>query len=157
MIKLLIVDDSALMRRLLTEIFSAAGDFTIEIARSGSEALALADSFAPDVITLDIHMPGMDGLACLDRIMLLRPCPVVMVSSLTAAGANETLDAMALGAVDFIPKPKGAVSLEIDKIAPALVEKVRAAASAKISLTKRLRERIRASSGNTPGPAAPGR
>jgi len=146
-IKLLIVDDSALMRRLLTEIFSAAGDFTIEIARNGLEAIALAESFAPDVITLDIHMPGMDGLACLDQIMLLRPCPVVMVSSLTAAGANETLDAMALGAVDFIAKPKGAVSLELEAVAPALVEKVRAAASAKISLTTRLGERIRARSG----------
>jgi len=149
-IKLLIVDDSALMRRLLTEIFSAAGDFTIEIARNGIEGVALAESFAPDVITLDIHMPGMDGLACLDQIMLLRPCPVVMVSSLTAAGANETLDAMALGAVDFIAKPKGAVSLEIDAVAPALVEKVRAAARAKISLTTRLRERLRARSVREP-------
>ncbi len=144
MIKLLIVDDSALMRRLLTEIFSAAGDFTIEIARNGLEAIDLVQSFAPDVVTLDIHMPGMDGLACLDKIMLLRPCPVVMVSSLTAEGANETLDAMALGAVDFIAKPKGAVSLEIDKVAPTLVEKVRAAASARVSLTSRLRERIQA-------------
>jgi two-component system chemotaxis response regulator CheB len=148
-IKLLIVDDSALMRRLLTEIFSAAGDFKIEIARSGIEAVDLVQSFAPDVVTLDIQMPGMDGLACLDQIMLLRPCPVVMVSALTAEGANETLDAMALGAVDFIAKPKGAVSLEIDKVAPALVEKVRAAANAKISLTSRLRERIQARAGRS--------
>ncbi len=144
MIKLLIVDDSALMRRLLTEIFTAAGDFQIEVARSGDEAIERLQTFAPDVVTLDIHMPGMDGLACLDRIMVLRPCPVVMVSALTAEGADETLEAMALGAVDFIPKPRGAVSLEIAAVAPALVEKVRAAASARISRATRLRERVRA-------------
>lgn len=144
MIKLLVVDDSPLMRRLLGEIFAAAGDFQVEIARDGNEAIEKLPSFQPDVVTLDIHMPGMDGLACLDQIMLNRPCPVVMVSSLTAAGADETLEAMALGAVDFIPKPRGAVSLEIDTLAPALVEKVRAAASAKISRVTRLRDRVRA-------------
>jgi two-component system chemotaxis response regulator CheB len=108
--KLLIVDDSALMRRLLTEIFTTAGDFEIAVARNGAEALEQLGTFRPDVITLDIHMPEMDGLACLDRIMVLHPCPVVMVSSLTAEGAEETLEALALGAVDFIPKPKGALS-----------------------------------------------
>lgn len=144
MIKLLVVDDSPLMRRLLTEIFTQAGDFAIETARSAAEALEKLDDVAPDVVTLDINMPGMDGLACLDRIMIQRPCPVVMVSSMTAAGADETLEAMALGAVDFIAKPRGAVSLEIDALAPALVEKVRAAAKARISRTLRLRERVRA-------------
>lgn len=144
MIKLLVVDDSPLMRRLLSEIFTAAGDFEVAVARSGAEALELLPSFAPDVVTLDIHMPGMDGLACLDQIMLIRPCPVVMVSALTAEGADETLEAMALGAVDFIAKPRGAVSLEIDAVAPALVDKVRQAASARISRATRLRERVRA-------------
>ena len=143
MIKLLVVDDSPLMRRLLTEIFSASGEFEVVVAKSGAEALERLHEVAPDVVTLDIHMPGMDGLACLDRIMVERPCPVVMVSSLTAEGADETLEAMALGAVDFIAKPKGAVSLEIDTVAPALVEKVRAAAAARISRTTRLRERVR--------------
>lgn len=144
MIKLLLVDDSPLMRRLLADIFAEAGDFDIEIARDGVEAIEKLQSFGPDVITLDIHMPGMDGLACLDQIMLLRPVPVVMVSSLTAEGADETLEAMALGAVDFIPKPRGAVSLEIDAVADALVDKVRAAADARISPTTRLRDRVRA-------------
>jgi two-component system chemotaxis response regulator CheB len=143
-IKLLVIDDSPLMRRLLTEIFTAAGDFEVAVARTGAEALELLTAFAPDVVTLDIHMPGMDGLACLDQIMLIRPCPVVMVSSLTAEGADETLEAMALGAVDFIAKPRGAVSLEIDAVAPALVDKVRQAASARISRATRLRERVRA-------------
>lgn len=153
MTRLLVVDDSPLMRRLLTEVFTAAGDFEIAVARTGEEAVAMVQSFAPDVVTLDIHMPGMDGLACLDRIMVVRPCPVVMVSSLTAAGADETLEALALGAVDFIPKPRGAVSLEIDALAPALVEKVRAAAGARISNATRLRERVRArAAGAAPRP-----
>ncbi len=147
MIRLLIVDDSALMRRLLTGIFTAAGDFEIAVARTGEEAIERVQSFAPDVVTLDIHMPGMDGLACLDRIMVVRPCPVVMVSTLTSEGADETLEALALGAVDFILKPRGAVSLEIDALAPELVERVRAAASARISRTTRLRERVRARAG----------
>lgn len=154
MIRLLIVDDSALMRRLLNEIFTAAGDFHVEIARSGAEAIERLREVAPDVVTLDIHMPGMDGLACLDQIMLQRPCPVVMVSSLTAAGADETLEAMALGAVDFVLKPRGAVSMEIDAVAPALVEKVRAAAGVRISRVTRLRDRVRA---RAAGPVAPGK
>ncbi|MET0238871.1 MAG: chemotaxis-specific protein-glutamate methyltransferase CheB [Sphingobium sp.] len=157
MIKLLIVDDSPLMRRLLSDIFTAAGDFTVEVARSGEEALARIAAVAPDVVTLDITMPGMDGLACLDRIMLLRPCPVVMVSALTREGAEETLEALALGAVDFVPKPGGAVSLEIDAVAPLLVEKVRAAASARISRATRLRERVRAQVRAAPVSPSPGR
>ncbi len=141
------VDDSPLMRRLLIEIFSLAGDFEVVAARSGDEAIALLAEFAPHVVTLDINMPGMNGLACLDRIMIERPCPVVMVSSLTAAGANETLEAMALGALDFVAKPRGAVSLEIDKLAPELLEKVRSAAKVQISRTVRLRDRVRARAG----------
>jgi two-component system, chemotaxis family, protein-glutamate methylesterase/glutaminase len=142
-IKLLIVDDSALMRRLLTEIFEGVGDFEVATARTGEEAIERLQAFAPDVVTLDIHMPGMDGIACLDRIMLERPCPVVMISSLTEAGAAETLDAMALGAVDFIAKPRGPISLEIDSLAPLLVEKIRMAAKARISRAARLTERLR--------------
>jgi two-component system chemotaxis response regulator CheB len=142
-IKLLVVDDSPLMRRLLADLFAEAGDFEVEIARDGGEAIDKLHAFRPQVVTLDIHMPGMDGLACLDRIMLERPTPVVMVSSLTAQGADETLEAMALGAVDFIAKPGGAVSLGIDKLAPLLVDKVRSAASARIPKSLRLAERVR--------------
>ena len=133
MIRLLIVDDSPLMRRLLTEIFNAEDDFEIAVARSGSEALEQLSVFKPDVVTLDIHMPGMDGLACLDRIMVERPCPVVMISSLTAEGADETLEAMALGAIDFVAKPRGPVSIEIEGMTSMLVEKVRAASQARSS------------------------
>jgi len=142
-IKLLIADDSALVRKLLTGIFAAEGDFDIRVARNGREALELARSFEPDVVTLDVHMPEMNGLDCLDRIMVETPRPVVMVSSLTEDGARETLRAMDLGAIDFVAKPEGAVSLEIDSLRSALVEKVRAAAKAKLRRSLRLRDRVR--------------
>lgn len=143
MTRLLVVDDSALMRRLLAELFTQAGGFEVEVARTGEEAIERLHAFAPQVITLDIHMPGMDGLACLDCIMLQRPTPVVMVSALTAQGAEETLEAMALGAVDFIAKPSGAISLAIDRLAPTLIDKVRSAADARLPRAHRLAERIR--------------
>lgn len=157
MIKLLIVDDSPLMRRLLSDLFREAGDFEVAIARSGAEAMEQIHAFGPQVVTLDIHMPGMDGLACLDRIMLEKPTPVVMVSALTAQGADQTLEAMALGAIDFIAKPGGAMSLEIDKLASVLIDKVRAAASARIPRTLRLAERVRLRSAAPVRAAAPRR
>jgi two-component system chemotaxis response regulator CheB len=160
MIRLLIVDDSPLMRRLLGGIFEAEGDFEIDYARDGAEAIDKLHAFAPHVITLDINMPRLDGIACLDRIMIERPCPVVMVSSRTEAGATDTITALELGAVDFIPKPEGAVSLEIDRLAPPLVEKVRSAAAARHPASLRHADRVRARSGlkraerRVPGPAA---
>jgi two-component system, chemotaxis family, protein-glutamate methylesterase/glutaminase len=143
MIKLLIADDSALMRKLLGGIFSAEGDFDIRFARNGKEALELAKSFQPDVVTLDIHMPEMNGLDCLDRIMVESPRPVVMLSALTDDGAEETLQALHLGAIDFMAKPAGPVSLEIDDMRPALVDKIRTAAGAKLRRSLRLRDRVR--------------
>jgi two-component system chemotaxis response regulator CheB len=142
-IKLLIADDSALMRKLLEDIFRAEGDFDIRLARNGAEALELVRSFDPQVVTLDVQMPAMDGLTCLRQIMLESPRPVVMISALTAAGAEATLEAMELGAVDFVAKPDGAVSLEIDRLRPLLVATVRGAAKARIRPTLRLTERIR--------------
>jgi two-component system, chemotaxis family, protein-glutamate methylesterase/glutaminase len=142
-IKLLITDDSALMRRVLEDIFLEEGDFQIRLARNGTEAIELVRSFDPQVVTLDIQMPGMDGLACLSQIMIEAPRPVVMISSLTAEGADATLEAMELGAVDFVAKPSGTVSLEIDRLRPVLVAKVRAAANARIRRTLRLTERVR--------------
>ncbi len=143
MTRVLVVDDSALMRKLLGKIFSSEPDFEVQFARNGLEALALLGVFRPDVVTLDIHMPQMDGLACLDRIMVERPCPVVMVSSLTADGADATVEALRLGAIDFVAKPAGAISLHIDDLAAELVTKVRTAAGAKIRSSARLKERVR--------------
>ncbi len=143
MIRLLIADDSALMRKLLEGIFLEEGDFDIRLARDGTEAIQLVHAFDPQVVTLDVQMPGMDGLTCLSRIMIEAPRPVVMISSLTEEGAEATLEAIELGAVDFIAKPGGAVSLEIDRLRPLLVAKVRAAAGARIRRTLRLTERVR--------------
>lgn len=150
MIKLLVADDSALMRKLLEGIFLAQGDFDIRLARDGMEAFDLVRSFKPDVVTLDVQMPGMDGLSCLAKIMVEHPCPVVMISSLTDEGADATLQAMELGAVDFVAKPSGAVSLEIENLEPVLVAKIRNAAKTRISLTLRLRDRIRHQFENSP-------
>jgi two-component system, chemotaxis family, protein-glutamate methylesterase/glutaminase len=130
-IKVLVVDDSALVRKLFGRVLSEEADFEVAFARNGHEALAQLETFRPDVITLDVQMPQMDGLACLDQIMLRRPCPVVMVSTLTSEGADATLDALRLGAVDFVTKPAGAVSLRIDEFAPVFKQKVRAAAAAR--------------------------
>lgn len=130
--KLLIVDDSALMRRQLTELFRDEGDFEIRLARNGQEAVDENMAFAPDVMTLDINMPEMDGLTALSHIMTMRPVPVVMVSSLTEKGALATFEALALGAVDFVVKPEGTISLSIDRIKAELVSKVRSALGARL-------------------------
>ncbi|SHG58732.1 two-component system, chemotaxis family, response regulator CheB [Kaistia soli DSM 19436] len=151
MIRILIAEDSALMRKLLSGIFKAEGDFEIALARDGLEALDQVASFRPDVVTLDINMPKLDGLACLDRIMLEHPVPVVMVSALTADGADETLMALEMGAVDFIAKPDGAVSLHMAALTEDLVAKVRAAAAVQLPRARRLAERMRLRrAGNAP-------
>ena len=143
MIKVLVVDDSALVRKLFGRVLEKEADFEVAFARNGVEALERVEDFRPTVITLDVQMPQMDGLECLDRIMVERPCPVIMVSSVTAAGADATLEALRLGAVDFVSKPAGAVSLRMEDFAPTLVSKVRSAAGAKIKGSTRLRDRVR--------------
>lgn len=131
MIKLLIVDDSALMRRQLTALFQAEGDFEIRQAHNGAEAVEQNRSFLPDVVTLDINMPEMDGITALSLMMAERPVPVIMVSSLTEKGALVTLEAMNLGAIDYVAKPDGTISLSIQEIQADLVAKVRAAAKSR--------------------------
>ena len=132
MIKLLIVDDSALMRRQLMTLFQAEGDFEIRQARNGDEAVRENREFQPHVVTLDINMPEMDGLTALSLIMAERPVAVVMVSSLTNEGALATFEALNLGAVDYVSKPGGTISLSIDRITEQLVAKVRSAARARL-------------------------
>jgi two-component system chemotaxis response regulator CheB len=131
MIKLLIVDDSALMRRQLMALFQAEGDFDIRQARNGEEAVRENREFQPHVVTLDINMPEMDGLTALSLIMAERPVAVVMVSSLTEQGALATFEALNLGAVDYISKPGGTISLSIERVSAELVAKVRGAARAR--------------------------
>ncbi|MFC0253312.1 chemotaxis-specific protein-glutamate methyltransferase CheB [Massilia consociata] len=130
--KLLIVDDSALMRRQLGTLFEEAGGFELAYARNGREALAANLDFEPDVVTLDINMPEMDGLSALAQMMLERPVPVIMLSSLTEKGALATFEALNLGAVDYVPKPGGTISLGLDAISTQLVEKVRGAVRARV-------------------------
>jgi two-component system chemotaxis response regulator CheB len=141
-IKVLVVDDSPLVRKLFGRVLTQEPGFEVAFARDGLEALDKLESFQPDVITLDVNMPQMNGLECLDRIMVQRPCPVVMVSSVTEQGADAALSALRLGAVDFIAKPSGAVSLHMDSFAPTFLEKIRAAASARLPASRRLRERV---------------
>ena len=129
--KVLVVDDSALMRKLLIGVL-AEGGYETRSARNGAEAVEMVVQWQPDVVTLDINMPEMDGLTALSLIMAARPTPVVMVSSLTEKGALATFEALALGAVDFIPKPGGTISLHVDDIKVMLLDKVRSAARARI-------------------------
>ena len=152
MIKVLVIDDSALMRKLFGRVLSGESDFEVFLARDGLEGLEQLATVNPDVVTLDIHMPRMDGIACLDRIMIERPCPVLMVSSLTREGAETTLEALRLGAVDFVTKPEGAVSLHMEVFGPLFVAKVRAAAGAKLKASLRLRERVQHRIGGTASP-----
>jgi two-component system chemotaxis response regulator CheB len=130
-IKVLIVDDSALMRALLTEIIGGAPD--LEVVGSAPDPIAAREmikALAPDVLTLDVEMPKMDGIEFLSRLMKLRPMPVVMISSLTASGSEVTLRALELGAVDFVAKPRAENVSLLQGYAEEIRDKIRAAHSA---------------------------
>jgi len=133
MIKVLIIDDSALVRQLLTEILNKAPG--IEVVGAAIDPYAAREKIKklnPDVLTLDIEMPRMDGITFLGNLMRLRPMPVVMISTLTEAGADVTLRALELGAVDFVSKPKVDVVQGLDEYAEDIVAKVKAAAGARV-------------------------
>lgn len=136
-IRVIVVDDSALVRSLLSEIINRQEDMLcVATANDPFVARELIREHSPDVITLDIEMPRMDGLDFLRRLMRLRPTPVVMISTLTERGAEATLKAMELGAVDFVAKPRLGVGAGLQELADQIVEKIRVAATAKV---KRLR------------------
>lgn len=131
--RVLIVDDSALMRGLLSEMINSSPDLqVVGAAPDAPSARELIKSLNPDVLTLDVHMPKMDGLEFLERLMRLRPMPVVMVSSYTEAGSETTLRALELGAVDFIGKPRAGSGNAMEEYAEELVEKIRAAKGARL-------------------------
>jgi two-component system chemotaxis response regulator CheB len=152
MTRVLVVDDSALMRRHIREMLERDGEFEVHTARNGADALEQTRRLQPDVVTLDVNMPVMDGLTCLRHLMDEMPRPVVMVSSLTEEGAMATLEAFALGAVDFVPKPGGTVSLNIDSVADEVREKVAAAAGARVGGARRLQERLQRQHRQRPAP-----
>jgi two-component system, chemotaxis family, protein-glutamate methylesterase/glutaminase len=132
-IRVLIVDDSALVRRILSELLAA--DRAIEVVGTASDAYMAREKIKqlnPDVLTLDVEMPKMDGVTFLRNLMKLRPMPVVMVSSLTEHGAEVTLDALAVGAVDYLPKPKVDLAATLGDYAVELRAKIKMAAQARV-------------------------
>jgi two-component system chemotaxis response regulator CheB len=132
-IRVLIIDDSSLVRQLLSEILGAAPD--VEVVGTAGDPLIARErikTLNPDVLTLDVEMPRMDGLTFLGNLMRLRPMPVVMVSSLTEQGAETTLKALELGAVDFVPKPKVDVAGTLNEFSDDILAKVRVAAAARV-------------------------
>ena len=131
--KVLIVDDSALVRQILTELLSQ--DPTIDVVGVASDPYAAWDKIQrlePDVLTLDVEMPRMDGLTFLEKLMRRRPMPVLMVSSLTERGADTTLRALELGAIDFVTKPKIDVASGTVELGEEIIAKVKAAAHARV-------------------------
>lgn len=132
-IKVLVVDDASFLRKNLPPLLESAGDIkVVGTAATGYEGVELAKKLRPDVITLDVVMPSMGGLEALKIIMREAPTPVVMISSRTYHGAAETVEALTLGAVDYIPKPSGQVSLDISKIREEIITKVRNASRARV-------------------------
>lgn len=147
--RVLIIDDSALMRAMLSEMINAAPDLeVVGAAPDAPTAREMIKALNPDVLTLDFHMPKMDGIEFLDRLMRLRPMPVVMVSAFTEAGSETTLRALELGAVDFIGKPR-ADGRPMDDYAEELADKIRAARGARLR-----RHAAAAAPANSPVPAA---
>ncbi|MDN4502791.1 chemotaxis response regulator protein-glutamate methylesterase [Alteromonadaceae bacterium BrNp21-10] len=137
-IKVLIVDDSALIRSLLTEIINS--EPSLEVVGAAPDAYVARDMvnlYTPDVITLDIEMPKVDGLTFLEKLMKARPTPVVMISTLTEKGAEATLKALELGAVDYIAKPKLGVAQGIEDYRTLIIDKIRLAAQAKVRALKK--------------------
>ncbi|BAO80187.1 chemotaxis response regulator containing a CheY-like receiver domain and a methylesterase domain [Serpentinimonas raichei] len=133
-IKVVVVDDSALVRSLLSEIINQQSDMQcIGAANDPLQAREMIRELNPDVITLDVEMPKMDGLEFLSRLMKLRPMPVVMVSTLTEQGADTTLRALEMGAVDFVAKPRIGVSSGLKALGEEIVDKIRIASQARVS------------------------
>lgn len=139
-VKVLIVDDSALMRKKIKEMLDEV--FGIEVigtARNGEDGIAKAIELKPDVITLDVNMPVMDGLTALKIITQKKLCPVIMLSSLTQEGAAATFEALENGAFDFVAKPSGTVSRDIETVKRELAQKVKAAAGMSLGrLTRKI-------------------
>lgn len=133
MIKVLVVDDSALIRSLLSEIIrSDPGMVLVGAASDAYVARDLVNQHSPDVITLDVEMPGVDGLTFLEKLMKARPTPVVMISSLTEQGADVTLRALELGAVDYLAKPKVDIANGIESYRLEILDKIRTASMARV-------------------------
>jgi len=134
--RVLIVDDSAFMCKVLETIFNADPQLQVAgHAKDGREAVALAESLKPDVITMDINMPHLDGLQATAQIMTTNPRPIVIVSSESKEGASSTLKALELGAIEFVAKPSGAIDLDMQSVKEELLRKVKMAAKVRVVRT----------------------
>lgn len=132
-ISVLVVDDSALIRSLLTELINDQSDMhCVGAAQNAYVAKDMVNQLSPDVITLDIEMPKVDGLTFLDKLMKARPTPVIMISTLTEQGTDATVRALELGAIDYIPKPKLDVAQGIEDYEILIADKIRLASTAKV-------------------------
>ena len=158
--RVLIVDDSAFMRKVLETIFNADDQLQVAgHAKDGREAVALAESLKPDVITMDINMPPVDGLQATAEIMTKNPRPIVIVSSESKDGAVSTLKALELGAIEFVAKPSSGIDLDMQSVKEDLLRKVRMAAKVRVVRTaSRLASTVQKSNGapqTAPAPVAP--
>jgi two-component system, chemotaxis family, protein-glutamate methylesterase/glutaminase len=155
-VRVLVVDDSAFMRKVLESIFGADEQFqVIGQAKDGREAIALSESLKPDVITMDLNMPHMDGLQATAHIMMNNPRPIVIVSSESKEGASSTLKALELGAIDFVTKPSSGIDLDMHSVKEELVRKVRVAAKVRVVRTaSRIANAVQAPSKGVPAPAS---
>ncbi|MBO4400834.1 MAG: chemotaxis response regulator protein-glutamate methylesterase [Selenomonadaceae bacterium] len=155
MIRVLIADDSAFMRKVLSDLFAKQSDFqVVGTAVNGKDTIDKVKKFQPDILTLDVQMPVMDGLEALAIIMDECPLPVVMVSSMTQRGTDATIRALALGAVDFVSKAGGPIS-KIDTIEDEILEKCRAAALSHVSKTQSPSKPLVYTSKPAPAPETP--
>jgi two-component system, chemotaxis family, protein-glutamate methylesterase/glutaminase len=152
--RVLIVDDSAFMRKVLETILNSDDQLqVVGHAKDGREALTLAESLKPDVITMDINMPHMDGLQATAQIMTTNPRPIVIVSSESRDGAASTLKALELGAIEFVAKPSSGIDLDMQSVKEDLVRKVRMAAKVRVVRTaSRLVTSVQKSNGAAPAP-----
>ncbi|HWL13242.1 MAG TPA: chemotaxis response regulator protein-glutamate methylesterase [Ureibacillus sp.] len=136
--KLLVVDDSAFMRKLISDFFEGSSKVeVIGTARNGKDAIKKIEMLKPDVVTMDVEMPELNGLDALKEIMRISPVPVIMLSSTTLQGAENALLAMEYGAVDFVAKPSGTISLDLHKIKEELIHKVEHAAHVSVNKLKK--------------------
>ncbi len=133
MVEAVVVDDSHFMRVQITELLEDGGITVVGDARNGKEAIEAVERHAPDVVTMDVKMPGMDGISAVENIMARNPTPILMLSRYTEEGAETTLEALEAGAVDFFRKPDGEVSTSLVQYAEDLVEAVSVVASADVS------------------------